>query len=65
MRVIRWIIVKGEQSRVFDDTFSREFKKNMFNLDEEKIEFALGNRAFFWQGKKEISYVEIGGIYFL
>ena len=25
----------------------------MFNLDEEKIEFALGNRALvFWQGKK-------------
>ena len=25
----------------------------MFNLDEEKIEIALGNRALvFWQGKK-------------
>ena len=25
----------------------------MFNLDEEKISFALGNRAWvFWQGKK-------------
>ena len=25
----------------------------MFNLDEEKLEFALGNRALvFWQGKK-------------
>ena len=45
--------------------FPVNLKKNMFNLDEEKIEFALGNRAFFWQGKKEISYVEIGGIYFL
>ena len=25
----------------------------MFNIDEEKIEFALGNRALvFWKGKK-------------
>ena len=44
--------------------------KNMFNLDEENIEFALGNRAFvFWQGKKADnvvffnSDVETGGIY--
>ena len=42
----------------------------MFNLDEEKIEFALDNRALvFWQGKKAenvvifISEVEIRGIY--
>ena len=42
----------------------------MFNLDDEKIEFALGNRAlFFWQGTKAenvvflISDVEIRGIY--
>ena len=41
----------------------------MFNLDEEKIEFALDNRALvFWQGKKAenvvifISDVEIRGI---
>ena len=24
----------------------------MFYLDEEKIECALGNKDFFWQGKK-------------
>ena len=43
----------------------------MFNLDEEMIEFALGNRAlFFWQGKKAynvvcffISDIGIRGIY--
>ena len=42
----------------------------MFNLDEEKIEFSLGNRALvFWQGKKAenvvffISDVLIRGIY--
>ena len=42
----------------------------MFNLDEEKIEFALGNRTLvFWQGKKAenseffISDVEICGLY--
>ena len=42
----------------------------MFNLDEEKIECALGNKEFcFWQGKKAenvlffISYVGSRGIY--
>ena len=42
----------------------------MFNLDEEKIEFALGNWALvFWQGKKAdnvllfISDVDDRGIY--
>ena len=43
----------------------------MFNLDEEMIEFALGNRAlFFWQDKKAynvvcffISDIGIRGIY--
>ena len=42
----------------------------MFNLDEEKIECALGNKEFcFWQGKKVenvlffISYVGSRGIY--
>ena len=44
--------------------------KNMFHLDDEKIEIALGNKALvFWQGKKAenvvffISDVEIRGIY--
>ena len=42
----------------------------MFNVEEEKKEFALGNRALvFWQGKKAkhvaffISDVEICGTY--
>ena len=36
-----------------DQLYLLNTPKNMFNLDEEKIEFALGNRALvFWQGKK-------------
>ena len=42
----------------------------MFNLDEEKIEFALGNSTLvFWQGRMPrmffsfFSDVEFGGIY--
>ena len=42
----------------------------MFNLDEEKLEFTLGNRAWIlWHGKETenvvhfISDVEIWGIY--
>ena len=29
----------------------------MFNLDVEKIEYALGNKVFFWQGKKSENVV--------
>ena len=46
------------------------YKYLLFNLDKEKIEFALVNRALvFWQGKEAehavffISGVEIRGIY--
>ena len=32
--------------------------KKMFNLDEEKIEYALGNQELgFWQGKKDKNVV--------
>ena len=36
-----------------DQLYLLNTPKNMFNLDVEKIEFTLGNRALvFWQGKK-------------
>ena len=32
-------------------------QRKVFNLDEEKIEYALGNKElFFWQGKKDGEY---------